>query len=142
MLYSCFKIVHFFSIIAWFASIFYLWRLFVYHAESSSEDVMSQLDIMSFRLYYNIMVPASILTIISGGYLLFFQFLSLSAFYWIWVKILCVLVLIGYQFYANKLRKDLKNRTCEKNGKFFRICNEVPTLILLIILILVVIRPF
>jgi protoporphyrinogen IX oxidase len=132
--------MHIISLVAWFAGIFYIWRLFVYHSETESEDVRSTLSVMERKLYKYIMNPAMYSTILFGTLL----FLELWEVYknqfWIWAKIFLVSLLIGFQFLADSYRLKLLEGK-RYNSKRFRILNEVPTLILIAVVYLVVFKP-
>ena len=138
-MYLTLKALHIISLVAWFAGIFYIWRLFVYHAETNSEEVKKTLAIMEEKLYRIIMNPAMIATILFGSLLFYLQWNSFSSMIWIWTKISLVVLLIGLQHLANRYRKRLL--LGEKfNSKQFRILNEVPTLLLFLIVFLVVFK--
>ncbi|MDP3559970.1 MAG: protoporphyrinogen oxidase HemJ [Legionellaceae bacterium] len=135
------KAFHIISMVAWFAGLFYLPRLFVYHAEA--EDVLSlqRFEIMERRLYYGIMYPALIAT--NGlGILLF---LNMPVYYvhqpWMHAKLFCVLCLIVYHLYCGYCRKLFVKKQNKHSAVFYRVFNEVPTLFLMMIVCLVVVKP-
>ncbi len=140
MLYLTFKALHFVALIAWFAGMFYIWRLFVYHAETDSEHVRKTLAVMEHRLYRIIMVPASTATLLFGLATLS-QVPALMQSAWIWVKLAFVAGLFALQFLANHYRKRLGAGE-RFDSKRFRILNEVPTLILIAVVLLAVFKPF
>ncbi len=127
--------------ISWFAGIFYIWRLFVYHAETNSQEVRDTLSVMERRLYKYIMQPAMISTFIFG-FALFGHLWSVYKFsYWIWIKILLAFFVMANHYLADHYRKQfLKGATF--TSKRFRILNEVPTVLMILIVILVVVKPF
>jgi len=135
------KALHIISMVAWFAGLFYIWRLFVYHAETESEEVRKTLAVMERRLYKVIMTPAMIATIVFGLGLIHFQLDTLLSTYWFWVKLVLVTVLIGIHHMANMYRKKLLNGE-RFDSKRFRILNEMPTLILIAVVFLAVLKPF
>lgn len=141
MFYLWMKAFHIISIVAWFAGIFYIWRLFVYHEENSSNEVKNQLLIMARRLYLIIMSPAMILTVTFGMILLFTRLNIYTNVYWIWIKLVFVVLVIYWHFLAGYYLQQLENKKTY-NSKRFRILNEIPTLLLIIIVILAVIKPF
>ena len=142
MLYLSLKVLHIFGFVAWFAGIFYIWRLFVYHAETESEDVRAQRVLMAGRLYGFIMRVAMVATLTGGFGMLYLNWAALTRFYWIWVKLgLIGLVLINHFLSGYYLRK-LQAGERFQSSRNFRILNELPTLLLLAIVILAVFRPF
>ena len=136
--YLWFKVGHIVGFVAWFAGIFYIWRLFVYHAETESDAVRAQLAIMEYRLYKYIMRPAASITILFG-LSLFYINSDLIYSVWIWVKLTLVTGVLIQHFLAEHYRNQLaEGRTFD--SKFFRIMNEVPTLLLIGIVILAVLK--
>lgn len=127
--------------IAWFAGIFYLPRLFVYHAMSEEKSCTSMLKIMERRLLFFV-TPFAILTAVFGIWLIYLygaQWFKFSA--WLHIKLLLVTLLYGYHAYCFKLLADFKHDRNTRSDKFYRIFNEVPVLILLAIIILAVMKP-
>lgn len=140
---------HILSFISWFAVLFYMPRLFVYHVENSENSgFVEVVKVMEFKIYQYIGVPAMWGTIISGVILTYLSTSHyggvnlLSTGGWLHVKIFFVVILIAYFFSLGVIRKRLLHDKCTKSGKFFRLYNEVPTLLLLVIAAMVVIRPF
>lgn len=140
-LYSWLKIVHLFGLIAWMAGIFYLPRLYVYHADMPAGSPASEtFKVMERRLLRGIMNPAMVITWAAGLTLAY-----LSQAYrepWLMAKVLLVLLLSGLHGWLSARRRDFEGDRNKISSRTFRIVNEVPTLLLLGILILVVIRPF
>ena len=131
---------HILSLISWFAVLFYMPRLFVYHAENAkNEGFVEVVKIMEFKIYQYIGVPAMWATVISGGYLSYALGFDGG---WLHTKIFFVLVLMAYFFSLGAIRKKLLEDTCVKSGKFFRFYNEVPTLLLLVIVAMVIFKPY
>lgn len=141
VLFLALKALHIVAFVAWFAGMFYIWRLFVYHAEATSPDVKRTLDVMAGKLYRIIMVPASIATLLFGFGLFAVRWNAHADHAWIWVKIALVGGLLVLQHLANSYRKRLAAGETF-NSKRFRALNEVPTLILLIVVGLAVFKPF
>ena len=140
-MYSWVLWFHILSLISWFAVLFYLPRLFVYHAENADNaGFVEVVKIMEFKIYQYIGVPAMWATVLSGSYLAYE--LGLSGNGWLHAKILFVLILIAYFVSLGVLRKRLLEGSCTKSGKFFRYYNEVPTLILMVIVAMVIFKPF
>ncbi|HMV44470.1 MAG TPA: protoporphyrinogen oxidase HemJ [Leptospiraceae bacterium] len=140
-MYLWFKALHIISLIAWFAGIFYIWRLFVYHTETNSEDVKATLAIMERKLYTIIMRPAMFATLFFGFGLFYLQWNAFSNSIWIWLKIFLVILVVGQHHMANFYRKKLLEGVVYRSKKF-RILNEIPTLLMILIVILVVFKPF
>lgn len=139
--YLWLKAFHIISMVAWFAGIFYIWRLFVNHAMTESQAVKDQLGIMEGKLIRIIMNPAMILTV---GFGLSMLLLQLSAFLitgWIWVKLMLVLVLLANHFMAVRYHKRLLRGETFPHRRF-RFLNEIPTLVLIGVVLLAVLKPF
>jgi protoporphyrinogen IX oxidase len=135
------KALHIIGIIAWFAGIFYIWRLFVYHSETNSQEVKDTLAIMERKLYKIIMQPAMVFSLFFGFLMYYLNFEYLSRAGWMWTKLILVVGVLYTHFLAEWYRNQLlKGKTYA--SKKFRILNEVPTILLIIIVILVVIKPF
>jgi len=131
---------HVISFISWFAALFYLPRLFVYHAEHiDNKGFVEVAKIQEMKLFKYIGVPAMWATVLSGATLIYFIGFNDS---WLHVKLFFVALLIIYFFNLDKYRKELLEDRCTKSGKFFRIYNEVPTILMLFIVAMVVIKPF
>ena len=132
---------HVISFISWFAVLFYLPRLFVYHAENiENKGFVEVVKIQEMKLFKFIGVPAMWATILSGSYLSYV--LGFAGNGWLHAKISFVVLLVIYFFSMNKYRVELLEDRCTKSGKFFRIYNEIPTLLMLFIVAMVVIKPF
>jgi len=137
--YPWLKWLHIVALISWMVGLFYLPRLFVYHAEATSDDVRATLSVMQAKLMKVIMTPAMLVTWLSGILLV----ASLGqAGLWLLLKIVCVLALTGFHGVCGKWRKELAAGTSTRPGKFFRMMNEVPTVLLIVIVGLVVFKPF
>lgn len=143
MAYMWWKVVHLVFLISWMAGLFYLPRLFVYHASSSDVISHERFVIMARKLYRGIMMPAMILTLISGLSMLYLtDWAWLKGQGWMHVKLLLVALLLAYHFVANHYRLRLAAGVNRRSHVFFRFFNEVPVLLLIGIVILVVIKPF
>ena len=140
-LYLLFKSLHLISVISWMAGLLYLPRIFVYHSEASHESQKSVFKIMEKKLYNYIMMPAMILTWLFGLLLIHAQGFSLFAELWMQVKGISVLILTHYHFYLGKCVRLFAADQNQKSAKFYRIINEVPTVLLIIIVFLVVFKP-
>ena len=132
---------HVISFISWFAVLFYLPRLYVYHAENiDNVGFVEVVKIQEYKLYKYIGVPSMWTTILSGSYLIYE--IGFAGNTWLYVKLLFAAFLIIYFFSLEKLRKEFAEDRCSRSGKFFRMYNEVPTLLMLIIVAMVVLKPF
>lgn len=137
------KALHLIFMVTWFAGLFYLPRLFVYHAMSEDRISIDRFKIMERKLFFGIMTPGAILTLVFGFSTLF---INGSAAYtgtlWLHIKLLLILVLIIYHIYCGKLLLDFKHDRNQHGHVFYRWLNEFPVLILFAIIILAVVRPF
>lgn len=141
MLYSYLKAFHLIFLVAWFAGLFYIFRLFVYHVQKKDEPNMrSTFETMEAKLIKIIMIPAMILTTISGFSL---AFLNPNYFLqgWFQWKLLFVLFLVVYHFYADCVRKRFAKLDFFLTEKACRFINEIPTVLLILIVLLVVMKP-
>jgi len=135
------KAFHLIGMVSWFAGLFYLPRLLVYHAQSEDTISIERFKIMERRLYNGIMHPAALITIIFGTWLMSYNFSGYLQMGWMHTKLLFIFILIGYHVYCGKLLKDFKSDKNKYSSNFFRWFNEIPTVILFVIIILVVVKP-
>jgi len=136
------KAFHLFFLIAWFAGIFYLPRLFVYHAENNQPETRDTFKVMERRLLYFV-TPFAIFTLLFGLALIWFYGAAwFKQAHWLHAKLLLVALLYLYHGYCFKLLADFKQDRNTKSPRFYRIFNELPVFILLAILILAVVKPF
>ncbi len=141
--YPWFKAIHIIAVMSWMAGLLYLPRLFVYHVEvelNSAED--HRFQVMERRLLRAIMNPAMVVSYIFGILLILTPGIVDWSSAWIWLKILAILVLTGCHHAMGKWRKDLAKGTNQKSQRYFRVANEVPTISMIIIVIMVVVKPF
>lgn len=137
------KAFHLMAVITWFAGIFYLPRLFVYHASTEDEISNARFKVMERRLYYGIMMPSFIIATVLGLWLLYdYAWQAYSGQYWLIVKLFLVLLLIVYHFICGHFVGIFKQNQNTRSDKFYRIFNEVPVLIMVFTLILVMVKPF
>ena len=140
--YLTFKALHLIAVVSWMAGLLYLPRIFVYHAETLENKSQSEtFKLMEKRLYFYIMNPAMILSWVFGILLIHSQGILSLALLWMKIKIGLVIVLTGYHFYLLAILRDFQIDNNSKSSKFFRIINEVPTLLLIIIIFVVVFKP-
>ncbi len=137
------KAWHLIFMVTWFAGLFYLPRLFVYHAMSEDQISIDRFKIMERKLFYGIMTPGGILTIIFGVCILLSNGLSVyDGAVWLHIKYVFILLLIGYHIYCWYLLQDFKNDRNKHSHVWYRWFNEVPVLMLIAIILLAVVRPF
>ncbi|DAB37395.1 MAG: CopD family protein [Sulfuricurvum sp.] len=148
-MYSWMLWFHIISMVSWFAVLFYLPRLFVYHVENgTNQGFIDVVEVMEMKIYKYIGVPAFWATLLSGIALIVMstqQYNGVNVFQmggWMHAKMTLVAILIGYFFTLGHYRLKLKENTAYKSGKFFRMYNEVPTLLLIGIVALVIVKPF
>ena len=140
--YLLFKSLHLISVISWMVGLLYLPRIFVYHVENLKDKNTSLIfKTMEKKLYFYIMTPAMILTWIFGIILIFSLGPEVLSATWIKLKLLLVILLTIYHFYLSKLLSDFNLDQNTKSSKFFRIINEVPTILLILIVFIVVFKP-
>lgn len=141
--YLWFKSLHLIAVISWMAGLLYLPRLFVYHAEAKKGSEFSQkLKIMEYRLMRYIMAPASVATWLFGCLMLYANWEGIMAQQWMHAKLTLVVLLTGLHHMMSAWRKKFERDENTKTSKFFRIANEVPTVIMIAVVILVIVKPF
>jgi putative membrane protein len=141
-IYLTFKALHLIAVISWMAGLLYLPRIFVYHTENQDEKQINKVfKIMEFKLYNYIMMPAMILSWIFGliliGSIGFEQLQST----WLIIKLTLVVVLTIYHFFLGNCLNKFKNDENKYSSRFFRIFNEIPTILLILIVFIVVFKP-
>ena len=140
-LYLLFKSLHLIAVISWLAGLLYLPRIFVYHSEAWHETQKNVFKVMERKLYNYIMMPAMVLSWIFGMILISnIGFENLSTL-WIKIKLILVVFLTIYHFYLGKLLENFRLNQNTKSSKFFRFINEVPTLLLILIIFIVIFKP-
>lgn len=133
------KAWHIIFMVTWFAGLFYLPRLFVYHAQAEDSIGSARFKIMERKLFFGIMTPGAVLTIIFGMWL--WQGYGISGG-WLHAKLTLVAILIAYHLYCGKLLFDFKHDRNRHGHVFYRWLNELPVLLLAGVVILVVVKPF
>ena len=140
--YLLFKSLHLISVISWMAGLLYLPRIFIYHVENlKDKNTSSIFKMMERKLYFYIMTPAMILTWLFGLILISSLGPEVLSTTWIKLKLFLVVLLTSYHFYLSKLLGDFKMDQNTKSSKFFRIINEAPTILLILIVFIVVFKP-
>ena len=135
------KAFHLIAMVAWFAGLFYLPRLFFYHADSQDNISQDRFKIMERRLYRGIMAPAAIATVGLGIWLMSYNFSAYLNMGWMQAKLILVGVLIMFHLYCGVLRKQFESDQNQHSSTFYRFLNEFPTLILIAVVILAVVKP-
>lgn len=142
--YPWIKSLHVIAVIAWMAGIFYLPRLFVYHCSLVAGSAESErFKVMERRLLKQIMAPAMLLTWLFGALLVLTPgIVDWAHFNWWHVKFLMVILMTGFQGAAGKWRRQFLEDRNQKSHKFYRIANEVPTILMIVIVIMAIAKPF
>ena len=141
-LYLILKSLHLIAAISWMAGLLYLPRIFVYHVENSEKKQATDIfEVMEMKLYNYIMRPAMLLSWIFGIVLIYLNGLDVLTSLWMQLKLALVVVLSIYHEYLGKCLNHLKNKTNTKTSKYYRYLNEVPTVLLILIVFIVIIKP-
>ena len=140
--YLLFKSLHLIAVISWMAGLLYLPRIFVYHVENIKDHNSTDIfKIMEKKLYFYIMTPAMFLSWFIGLILIFIIGFDILSLMWIQLKLLLVVLLTFYHFYLCHSLSNLKSGQNTKTSRFFRIINEVPTILLILIVFIVIFKP-
>ena len=140
--YLLFKSLHLIAVISWMAGLLYLPRIFVYHVENKDKKEATYIfEVMEKRLFYYIMRPAMVFTWIFGLILIYLNGVEIFSQLWMQIKIVSVILLSAYNDYLGKCLISLKNNSNTRTSKFFRIINEIPTVMLIFIVFLVIFKP-
>jgi protoporphyrinogen IX oxidase len=140
--YLLFKSLHLIAVISWMAGLLYLPRIFVYHVENTEKKETTEIfEVMEKKLFFYIMRPAMIFTWIFGLILIYLNGIEIFSQLWMQIKIILVILLSVYNDYLGKCLSSLKNNTNSKSSKFYRIINEIPTIILIFVVFLVIFKP-
>lgn len=139
MIFNILKSLHIFSVIAWMAGLLYLPRIFMYHANTDiTKETSNTFKVMEKKLFSIIMTPALIFTWLSGLFMTHYLGFDI----WLIIKLFFVLLLTIYHFLCRKWLKDFATDNNKIKPKFFRITNEIPAIFLIVIIILVIFKPF
>ena len=140
--YLLFKSLHLIAVISWMAGLLYLPRIYVYHVENLEKKEATEIfEVMEKRLYFYIMRPAMILSWLFGIILIYISGIDIFSQLWMHIKLGLVVLLTIYHEYLGVCLKSLKLKTNTKTSKFFRIINEVPTIVLIFIIFIVIFKP-
>ena len=140
--YLLFKSLHLISVISWMAGLLYLPRIYVYHAQNNSEKMISEVfKVMEKKLFFYIMTPAMILSWIFGLLLIHEVGFDQLGQTWMILKLLFVVILTLYHFYLGRILNEFKMDLNKYSHKFYRLINEIPTILLILIIFVVVFKP-
>ena len=140
-LYLLFKSLHLIAVISWMAGLLYLPRIFVYHSEADHESQRKVFKTMERKLYNYIMMPAMLLSWLFGVLLIHSIGFSVFSELWMQIKSISVVILTYYHFSLGKYLNDFAIDNNQKTTKFFRIYNEIPTIILIVVIFVVIFKP-
>ena len=140
--YLLFKSLHLIAVISWMAGLLYLPRIFVYHTENNSEEKVSEIfKVMEKKLYFYIMTPAMTLSWLFGLLLIHSIGVQQLSQTWMLLKLFFVLIITFYHFYIGKIIGRFKIDTNRHSHKFYRYINEIPTILLILIIFVVIFKP-
>ena len=143
--YLLFKSIHLIAVISWMAGLLYLPRIFVYHSEAvrdnKSEDLMKTFKVMERKLFIYIMNPAMIISWIFGGLLIHTIGMENFGFLWLQLKLLFVIILTIYHFFLFQCLRKFAGNNNSYSSRFYRIINEIPTVLLIAIIFIIVFKP-
>ena len=140
--YLLFKSLHLIAVVSWMAGLLYLPRIFVYHVENKEKkDATKIFEVMEKRLFFYIMRPAMIFTWIFGLILIYLNGIVIFSQIWMQLKFILVILLSIFHEYLGQCIYSLKNNTNTKSSKYFRVINEVPTILLILVVFIVIFKP-
>ena len=140
--YLLFKSLHLIAVVSWMAGLLYLPRIFVYHVENKEKKETTDIfEVMERRLFFYIMRPAMIFTWIFGLILIYLNGIEIFSQLWMQIKLVLVILLSVYNDYLGRCLVSLKNNSNSRSSKFFRIINEIPTVMLIFIVFLAIFKP-
>ena len=140
--YLLFKSLHLIAVVSWMAGLLYLPIIFVYHVENKEKKEATDIfEVMEKKLFYYIMRPAMIFTWIFGLALIYLNGIEIFSQLWMQIKFFLIILLSVYNDYLGKCLVSLKNNSNTRSSKFFRMINEVPTIILIFTVFLVIFKP-
>ena len=140
--YLLFKSLHLIAVVSWMAGLLYLPRIFVYHVENKKNKLITDVfEVMERRLFSYIMLPSMVLTWLFGIILVYLNGFEILSQLWIQLKFGLVILLSFFNEYLGRCIHSLKNNTETKSAKYYRLINEVPTLLLILIVFIVIFKP-
>ena len=140
-LYLLFKSLHLIAVISWMAGLLYLPRIFVYHSQADHDSQKKVFKTMERKLYNFIMMPAMLASWLFGILLLHNLGFSIFSEIWMQIKVIAVIILTYYHFTLGKFVNDFAIDNNQKTPKFFRIYNEIPTILLMVVIFVVIFKP-
>ena len=140
-LYLLYKSLHLVAVISWMAGLLYLPRIFVYHSEAKNEEMLETFKTMERKLYNYIMMPAMILSWLFGLLLIHSLGFAIFSELWMQIKSIAILVLTYYHFFLGNNLKSFAQNNNQKTSKYFRIINEIPTILLILIIFFAILKP-
>ena len=139
--YLLFKSLHLISVISWMAGLLYLPRIFVYHSDASHDSQKQVFKTMERKLYNYIMMPAMLVSWLFGVLLIYSLGFNIFQELWMQIKVVSVLILTHYHFILGRYLQDFARDNNRKSSRFYRIINDVPTIILIVVVFVVVFKP-
>ena len=140
--YLLFKSLHLIAVISWMVGLLYLPRIFVYHVENlEKKETTDIFETMEKKLYFYIMMPAMIFTWLFGIILVYIVGFETFSYLWLQIKLFLVILMTIYHEYLRKCLRSLKLGTNKKSSKFFRIINEIPTVLLIFMVFVIIFKP-
>jgi len=141
--YSWILAFHVMSFVSWMAMLFYLPRLFIYHRENADIKAFTDVvEVQEYKLFKYIGVPAMWATVISGALMMYLNSGMFSSGVWMYAKLVALVFLIAYHISLEGIRKTMRENPHYKTSKYLRVYNEVPTLLMIFIVIMVIVKPF
>ena len=140
-LYFFLKSLHLIAVISWMAGLLYLPRIFVYHSEAKDESQTNVFKVMEKKLYNYIMMPAMLSSWLFGTLLIHNIGVSVFSELWMQIKMVAVVILTYYHFTLGKYLNDFAINNNKKTSRFFRIYNEIPTIVLIVVIFVVIYKP-
>ena len=140
--YLLFKSLHLIAVVSWMAGLLYLPRIFVYHVENSKVVKTTDIfEVMERRLYFYIMRPAMVLTWLFGFVLIYINGIEIFSQLWMQIKFVLIILLTVFHEHLGRCIQSLKNKTNRRSAKYFRIINEIPTILLILVIFIVIFKP-
>lgn len=134
------KAIHVIGVVCWFAMLFYLPRLFVYHAMATEPQLKDQFKIMERRLYFGIGMPSLVVTVVFGLWTTWYAWAAYAASTWFWLKMALVATLVIYHFVCGHFVRKFRDDNVQRSHVFFRWFNEYPTVVLIAVVIMVIVK--
>lgn len=136
------KAFHLIAVVTWFAAIFYLPRLFVYHADATDSISNERFKVMERKLYRGIMTPSMVAVLLLGLWLISYSPAYYAQALWLQIKLVLVALLVIYHFWCGRILREFRDDTNRHSHVYYRWFNEIPVLLLVAIVILAIVKPF